>query len=87
MDSSRVTGKGQIVVPVRLRRKYGIRRGTRVCFVDRGNEILFQPVTPEFIRGTYGMLRGEGSLTRELLRERAQERAREEARIARLRGR
>ena len=83
MDSAHITGKGQMVVPARLRRKYGLKRGTKVCFVERGNEILFQPVTPEFIRGMCGMLKGNGSLTQDLLDERAKEREREDAPSAR----
>ena len=37
-------------MPVRLRRKYGIEAGTKICFIARDREILFQPVTREYIR-------------------------------------
>ena len=35
MDTTQVTSKGQLVVPARLRRKYGIKAGTKVRFIDR----------------------------------------------------
>lgn len=76
-----VTSKGQIVVPARIRRKFGIKPGTHIRFIERGQEILFQPVTREFIRSLQGSLRGEGPVTTELLRERAADRKREEGRL------
>lgn len=81
MEESTVTSKGQIVVPARLRRRYGLKPGTKVYFIERGNEILFQPVTKEYIGSVHGMLRSETSVTKELLKERAREREQEEARF------
>ncbi len=79
METSYVTTKGQLVVPAKLRRKLGIKPGTKVCFVERGNEILFQPVTKEYIRSVCGMLKSDTSVTEELLEERAKDKKREEA--------
>jgi AbrB family looped-hinge helix DNA binding protein len=79
-DSTTVTSKGQLVVPVRIRRRFGIKPGTTVRFIERDGEILFQPVTVEFIRGLQGSLRAEGPVTPALLRERAADRKREEGR-------
>ena len=56
METAAVTSKGQLVVPARLRRRYGIKPGTKVRFIERPDGILFQPVTPEYIRSVCGML-------------------------------
>ena len=79
METAHVTSKGQLVVPSRLRRKYGIKPGTKVCFIERGNEIVFQPVTPEYIRSVCGMLKSETPVTQELLKDRGRDKEREEA--------
>jgi len=84
METAYVTSKGQLVVPARLRRRYGIKPGTKVCFIERGDEILFQPVTKEYIRGVCGMLKSETSVTQELLKERAKDREREEGKLEKL---
>jgi AbrB family looped-hinge helix DNA binding protein len=84
MDAAYVTTKGQLVIPARIRRKLGIKPGTKVCFVERGNDILFQPVTKEYIRSVCGMLKSETSVTDELLVERKKEREREEAKLEKL---
>jgi len=87
METAQVTSKGQLVVPARLRRKYGIKPGTKVRFIERDNEILFQPVTREYIRSVCGMLKSETSATQELLKERAHDKEREEAKLERHRTR
>lgn len=81
METAYVTSKGQLVVPSRLRRKYGIKPGTKICFIERESEIVFQPVTSEYIRSVCGMLKSETSVTGELLKERARDKEREEAEL------
>lgn len=84
MDAAYVTTKGQLVIPARIRRKLGIKPGTKVCFVERGGEILFQPVTKEYIRSVCGMLKSTTSVTQELLSDRKKDKEREEAKLEKL---
>ena len=84
MDTAHVTSKGQLVVPSRLRRKYGIKPGTKIRFIERGNEILFQPVTREYIRSVCGMLQSETPVTQELLKERRRDKEHEERELEKL---
>jgi len=79
MDSVYVTTMGRIVIPVRLRRKLCIKPGTKVCFIERGGDILFQPVTKEYVRSVCGMFKNTKSATAELLIERKKDREREQA--------
>jgi len=87
METAAVTSKGQLVVPARLRRRYGIKAGTKVRFIERSDGILFQPVTPEYIRSVCGMLSSDMSVTDELLKERARDREREDGKLAKVRSR
>jgi AbrB family looped-hinge helix DNA binding protein len=84
MESAYVTTKGQLVIPARIRRKLGIKPGTKVCFVERGGEILFQPVTKEYIRSVCGMLKSPTSVTQELLADRKKDKEREERKLEKL---
>lgn len=81
METAAVTSKGQLVVPARLRRRYGIKAGTKVRFIERPDGILFQPVTSEYIRSVCGMLSSDTSVTEELLKERARDRQRESEKL------
>jgi AbrB family looped-hinge helix DNA binding protein len=74
IETSVVTTKGQLVIPARLRRRFGIRKGTLVTFIEDNGRIIVQPVTREFIRGLRGSLKGEPSALEVLLEERKRER-------------
>jgi AbrB family looped-hinge helix DNA binding protein len=81
MEEATMTSKGQIVVPARLRRRYGLKPGVKVYFIERKDEILFQPVTKEYIRSVHGMLTSKTSVTNELLQEREKDKRHEEAKF------
>lgn len=72
-ETSTVTTKGQLVIPSRLRRKYGIRKGTRVAFVEEEGRIVLQPITREYIDSLCGWLKGSKALEY-LLEERKKDR-------------
>lgn len=44
MEEVLVTRKGQITVPVALRRKYGIKEGMKITVQDSGSSIVLQVV-------------------------------------------
>ena len=79
MESIYVTTRSRIVIPARLRRKLGIKPGTKACFIEHGSDILFQPVTKEYVRSVCGMLKDTTSATAGLLIERKKDREREQA--------
>ena len=55
--SGTFTSKGQLVIPAPLRRKHGIRAGTKVKFLeDEFGRIVLQPVTDEYIDRLMGCL-------------------------------
>jgi AbrB family looped-hinge helix DNA binding protein len=74
VETSVVTTKGQLVIPARLRRRFGIKKGTRVTFMEEGGRLIVQPVTRQFIRSLRGSLKGEPSALAALLAERKRER-------------
>ncbi len=74
IETSVVTTKGQLVVPARLRRRYGIKKGTLIAFLEDNGRIIVQPVNREYIRGLRGSLKGEPSPLSVLLEERQRER-------------
>ena len=56
------TVKGQIVIPAELRRKYGIKAGTKISVTDNGEAIILKPVTEETLKRLQGSLKGKGVL-------------------------
>jgi len=59
-----MTVKGQIVIPSKVRRRLGMKEGTRVQVdVDEGAQrIILTPITREYIEGVRGRYKGKGLL-------------------------
>lgn len=74
METAVVTVKGQIVIPSRLRRRYGIKKGTRVCLIERNGEIILKPITREYFDKMAGILGKEGKPLEALRKEKERER-------------
>lgn len=60
IEYATVKAKGQIVIPVEMRRKFQIDEGTRVAFLEEEGRLFLQPVTNQFIDGMKGVLAGRG---------------------------
>ncbi|MBF8306004.1 MAG: hypothetical protein HW398_1192, partial [Acidobacteria bacterium] len=82
-----VTSKGQFVIPAKLRRKHGIRKGTRIAIVEEDHRLVLQPVTGKFIDSLWGSLKGGPSLVDFLKKERRREFEIEERKIKEFRAR
>ncbi len=67
------TIKGQIVIPSTLRRKYGIKAGTKIHIYEENGRIILQPITREYIRSVRGAFKGSGAM-KVLIEERKRER-------------
>ena len=61
METTSVTSKGQVTIPLKIRQRLGIRKGSRVSFVLSGNHIeLRVSKTPETVASNgFGMLKSK----------------------------
>lgn len=65
--------KGQVVIPRRLRREFGIEQGTRAIVYRDGERIILRPMTLQHYRAMRGSLKGRGAL-KTLMADRKRER-------------
>jgi AbrB family looped-hinge helix DNA binding protein len=72
-----ISGKGWVVIPKRLRERYGFKKGDQVHFVDYGGVLAIVPKAKDSIHKAHGMLKGGRSLTEALLEARRKDLARE----------
>jgi len=83
MTTTVVTTKGQIVIPSKMRKRYGIKKGSRLCVIEDEGKIILQPLTKDYFENMAGVLKTKGKLTRELLEEHKADKAKEEAKCCR----
>jgi AbrB family looped-hinge helix DNA binding protein len=79
--SSKVTSKGQVVIPKKLREKYGIRTATAIRWIEKDQGILMVPESEDPIVEARGMLKGSGIL-KAYMKEKRREKEKENKRIA-----
>ncbi len=74
MEVASVTTKGQLVIPSKLRRKFGIKPGTMVNLYEEKDGIKMIPITSELIKANKGFLGTGGKLLKALMEEKKKER-------------
>ncbi len=69
------TVKGQIVIPSSVRRKLGIKEGTRIQIEvnEKAQQIILTPITRDFVHSLRGKYKGKG-LLKALMAEKKRER-------------
>ena len=72
-----VSAKGWVVIPAELRKKYGIKPGSKLQFVDYGGVMSLIPGFEDPVRNGAGMLQEGPSLTDAVVAEHRRERERE----------
>jgi AbrB family looped-hinge helix DNA binding protein len=71
---SRATTKGQVIIPAALRKKFNIRKGTRIAiFEGEGRVIVMEPLPDDPIEASRGMLKGPTSILDSLIKDRREE--------------
>ena len=73
MKKGGVTTKGRIVISAKLRRMFGIKKGTRVFIYEKGGEIVVKPITDEYIESMAGVTGTKGKLLEALKEEKKKE--------------
>jgi AbrB family looped-hinge helix DNA binding protein len=74
METSVVTGKGQIVVPVKLRYKFGIKKGTKIAFVEQKGKLMIQLLDKNYFKSLAGILGTDGDMLKGLMKDKKKER-------------
>ena len=78
MTAVRTSSKGQVVIPIEIRQKLGIKPGQMVNLTLEGDKAIITAMPEDPIKALRGSFKGKPSLTKALLKERKEERKREE---------
>jgi len=77
-----VTVKGQVVIPAEIRRRLGVKQGTRLRVEEHDGAIVMRPIARDYFERMSGLLQGASAVgaleadRREELRKEAPGRAR-----------
>jgi len=64
------TTKGQVVIPLKLRRRLGIEEGTRAIVEEQDGKLILKPITAAYVSSMRGKFAGLDTSTAELEKSR-----------------
>lgn len=73
MEVAVVTSKGQIVIPAKIRKKYGIKNGSRIALIEKDEKIIMQPLDKEYFNNLAGILDEKGKMLKSLIDDKKKE--------------
>lgn len=59
MEVSRITSKGQITIPIEIRKKLNLRTGDKVIFIEDGDKIIFANSSMIALKEFQNAMKGE----------------------------
>ena len=68
-----LTERGQTVIPAEIRKRYKLKKGTKLVWLDNGKTITVIPIPDDPLKALRGSGKGE-RLSAKLLEERSKER-------------
>lgn len=66
METTILTSKGQLLIPKRLRNKYGIKEGVKVILEETERGVLVTPMNEDYFKSFAGILSASGNLKEEM---------------------
>ena len=70
----KMSSKGQIVIPIKLREKYHLEQGAEVAILEYPEEIVIVPLPKDAVKEARGMLKSKKSVRQMLEEARREER-------------
>jgi len=83
METSILTSKGQLLIPKRLRNKYGIKSGVKVAFIESKDGLVLKAMDEAYFDQFAGLLKDSVPSTEEFKTWKAEEKRKEEHRTDR----
>ena len=81
METSVLTAKGQLLIPKRIRNKYGIKSGVKVIFEETDKGVIIRPMNEDYFNSFMGILKSEGDLKEEMKQYKQEEKKLEDRKL------
>ena len=73
METSILTTKGQLLIPKRIRNKYGIKSGVKVAFLETPEGVVIKPMDAAYFESFAGLFKDSLPSTQEYLKSKKEE--------------
>ncbi|MBI5858567.1 MAG: AbrB/MazE/SpoVT family DNA-binding domain-containing protein [Sphingobacteriales bacterium] len=80
METSVLTTKGQLLIPKRIRNKYGIKSGVKIVFEETDKGVLITPMNEHYFKSFAGILKS-GNLKEDMRKMKQEEKRLEDRKL------
>ena len=81
METSVLTSKGQLLIPKKIRNKYGIQSGVKVIFEEASNGVILRAMNEDYFKSFMGILNSDGNLKADMKKVKEEEKQLEERKL------
>jgi AbrB family looped-hinge helix DNA binding protein len=81
METSTLTSKGQLLIPKRIRNRYGIKAGVKVILEETDKGVLITPMNEQYFKSFAGILKKTGNLKEEMKKMKEEEKNLEDRKL------
>lgn len=81
METSVLTSKGQLLIPKRIRNKYGIQSGVKVIFEEVSNGVIIRAMNEDYFKSFMGILNSDENLKADIKKAKEEEKKLEERKL------
>jgi AbrB family looped-hinge helix DNA binding protein len=74
METSVVNSKGQITIPKTIRRKLGIKQGSKIAFIEQNDGIYIRSLDKNYFESLAGIVGTNGKMLKSLMKSKKKER-------------
>lgn len=74
MENSKITSSGRLTIPITLRKKYNLKKGTKIVFIERGEGVMIQTLDKNYFTNLSGALGEKSTMLKSLVKDKLIER-------------
>jgi AbrB family looped-hinge helix DNA binding protein len=74
VETSKATTRGRIVIPAKIRQKFGFKKGIKIAFAELQGRLIIQPLDQIYFLDLAGILGTDGQMLKPLMEGKKKER-------------
>ena len=73
METSKMTSKGQVLIPKKIREEFGFKKGVPIAIIRSKQGVLLKPIDKNYYKQFIGILKNDLPTTKEYLKWKKEE--------------
>jgi len=74
MEIAKINSSGRLTIPIAFRKKYNLKMGTKIVFIERGEGIMIQTLDKNYFANLAGVLGEKKQMLKSLVKDKLIER-------------